>query len=341
MDVPIYSASSSENVSDEDNVFGFGANDVYPEKFDPTEENESAIDAVELESERYIYASDERLENYSVYTRRVQTLKQLKNETISIMLEQSNFFLIQIQIGYILKDISTLEYHLFYAAYNTGIFPVAIAVKKKSDMNKVMKAIEKFGFENFFNTVKSGQTVVRLSYARFLINTDSRPLSTCDCVYETMPLYLKNNPFIITKNEIIKTHSSCDNLCMIRALAEHMVRTKNSVFIGGRTKIVKTIFQMFMRKLGTSYIKPRYFNGVSMDQVPILEKMCLTQINIYIFERVGAVSYKYPKQLKATPIYLSKMGETEAINGVCHLVRWNTHVCYISNLYKVRHFFSS
>jgi hypothetical protein len=39
--------------------------------------------------------------------------------------------------------------------------------------------------------------------------------------------------------------------------------------------------------------------------------------------------------VKATPIYFSSLPEKpRATNGVCHLLRWDNHVFYISNLYK-------
>ena len=69
------------------------------------------------DTERYIQVDKERFGDLNVHTRRLATERELIDVANEIMREQRNSFIINIQLGYILKDIATQNYSLFYAGW--------------------------------------------------------------------------------------------------------------------------------------------------------------------------------------------------------------------------------
>ena len=65
--------------------------------------------------ERYIRLDRETFGELTVHTRRLASEAELVEQASNVMAEQRHTFLINCQLGYILKDMATSAYELFYA----------------------------------------------------------------------------------------------------------------------------------------------------------------------------------------------------------------------------------
>ncbi len=293
----------------------------------PEDENDDAIKQVIGQAHDYVQLDQETHGGWTVYTREIKNRSTLIREAKEIMLEQRHQFMIQIQIAYILKDINTSEYSLYYASSNTELFPNAIKVRNRDNIQKVASKIRNHDWDEFFSMPKSGLIPVRLVYARYIVASDSLPLTSCDCYFNQLPEWLKKNRYIVWSNQCNTCKSQCDKVCIFRAIAEHFIREKNHFFGRTRLQIQKKLFSIFSFKYGNPSLSPQDFNGVHQDELPLIEEIFSVKINLYIFEYLSSATPSYPKQLRATPIYFSQL--RNPINGQCNLLHYIEHVCYI------------
>ena len=165
----------------------------------------------------------------------------------------------QVQIGYVLQDISTKEYELFYAGQNTALFDTAILVRSQTKVDKVIDRIKEINWDEQFlmpksegifyciifssvfcirkscflkkkHTIKYSLlrlTLVSLAYARVLVYHDNRPISSCSTESLDIPSYLKKSRHVLTyKQQSEKDRKKCNNLCVFEAITEHLYRYK-------------------------------------------------------------------------------------------------------------------
>ena len=105
---------------------------MYKEGLNLSEENEEAINnIIDQQAIHYLNIKEEKHHQLIIYKKPVKTPFDVEQEAIKIMRKQQNAFSIQIQLSYILKEISTGKYFLFYAAENTNFFSIAQKVKKR------------------------------------------------------------------------------------------------------------------------------------------------------------------------------------------------------------------
>lgn len=330
----LFSDSNSSSSANED-MIGYGKEFNYPE----TEENQVLINQVLSHADRYLEIEQEDHQLLSIYTKKTRNVNELIKQTKKVMKIQTHSYSIQIQLGYILKDIATSSYELFYAAQNSSMLEFAKHIKTRKQSESVIEEIKNFNWENFMNTPHSGYTVVQLAYARILIFKDNIPLaSQCKYNLSSLPDFIKKNRYIVSGNKNIKTGNECDRICFFRALCEHYCRNNIKTFGKFKSIIQKRLFNMFLKKIRKNICtKPRDFNGVFIHEMSLCEKIFNTSINIYVFEEICKTK-NFPKGIKSEIIYLSSLKTPK--NGTCHLLRHYEHVCYISDLERALGFIS-
>ena len=114
-----------------------------------------------------------------------------------VIQRQNQCFYFQAELGYILKSVQDQTYSLYYAGSNTTVMSRSFFVRKQTDKQILMKKLRQFDFHSFFKLERSGLTVEQLSYARFCIVQDYKPLGH----YRNadLPAVLVNNRYVITR----------------------------------------------------------------------------------------------------------------------------------------------
>ena len=107
-----------------------------------------------------------------------------------------------------------------------------------------------------------------------------------------------------------------DNLCLFRALALHMHRNQR---LEGE---ISKLFNLFINKMDGQ--TPNQFQGVHMNDIPIVED--LLTLNILLYD-IDIVDVKIIEEL-------ARRSMQKYINTV-RLLRYNNHICYASNIKAV------
>ena len=76
---------------------------------------------------------------------------------------QETEYTCQVQLGFLLKDLSTGQITSFYCSENTGMFENSGKVSKRGDFQKMLHKIMDYNWEDFFSTHKSGMVVDSLT----------------------------------------------------------------------------------------------------------------------------------------------------------------------------------
>ena len=157
--------------SEIDDMTGLGERERENDDLAPGE-NRAAINQVMQEANRYINIADIDHASYSEYVRRVGTEHQLYEAALEILqneFEKRVQFSVQIDLGFILRSISTGEYTLFYSGNNTAMWPNFQRVANSSDLRQVLYEIRNYNLEDMINHPRSGTVVSRIAYATIKI----------------------------------------------------------------------------------------------------------------------------------------------------------------------------
>ena len=184
---------------------------------------------------------------------------------------------VNMAFGFILKNVEDGKYRYYYAHENNTLLDRSKLVCTKEDLEKLKSYLNK--------------TNVIESCTRERINTKWRffkltNLTVFGALLRDVPMGCKGavlpEPLLKNRNLYCLTYSENtrqpynDNLCLFRALALH--KHGNNKLEEETTKL----FQLFMNE--KEGLTPENFDGVSMDDIPLVEYVASINIFIYIID---------------------------------------------------------
>ena len=186
---------------------------------------------------------------------------------------------INIALGFVLRNIETGEYRYLYAHENKTSFEKTHLLCTKADLITIQGKVEKFEIveqctQERQNTKWRIKLITNVTIFAALLN--NIPMGCPDSVLPEPPL--KNhsvNCFLSNKDK----EPYKDHLCLFRALAMYM---------NGHNDIESHTFRYFTEFISKSGYDPKNFRGVSVEDLPVVEKN--VQRNIFFLR------FRYPRR---------------------------------------------
>ena len=269
-----------------------------------------------LACEHFLVDSEFERGRHKVFNYAVETLN---TEIVNDKLD--NFFnnlkcaaKVNLAFGFILKNLEDGRYRYFYAHENNTLLDRSQLVCTKDDLTKL---------KNIVN-----QTDVIESCTRERMNTKWKfykltNLTVFAALLKDIPMGCRD---AVLPDPLLKNHSvNCltfeqntrqpynDNLCLFRALALHL---------HGNEKLEEEtckLFNLYLEKRGG--IKPATFQGVCVDDIPLVED--LIQVNIFLYD-IDIVDGSIVGELARRSV--------QKYCNTTRLLRYNNHICYVSNI---------
>ena len=104
-----------------------------------------------------------------------------------------------------------------------------------------------------------------------------------------------------------------DNLCLFRAFALHLHGTQRL------EEGISKLFNLFIKKMNG--LSPNQFQGVHMNEIPVVED--LLTLNILLYE-IDIVDGNIIRELARRSV--------QKYDNSVRLLRYNNHICYLSNI---------
>ena len=221
---------------------------------------------------------------------------------------------VNLAFGFILKNLEDGRYRYFYAHENNTLLERSQLVCTKDDLTKL---------KNIVN-----QTDVIESCTRERMNTKWKffkltNLTVFAALLKDIPMGCRD---AVLPDPLLKNHTvNCltfeqntrqpynDNLCLFRALALHL---------HGNEKLEEEtckLFNLYLEKKGG--IEPATFQGVSVEDIPLVED--LIQVNIFLYD-IDIVDGSLVGELARRSV--------QKHCNTARLLRYNNHICYVSNI---------
>ena len=297
---------------------GSGTRDVDVEHIVGDVEDHSLRE--ELRScQHFLVDSELERARHKVFNYAVETL----NETI-VNEKLDHFFnnlkcaaKVNLAFGFILKNIEDGGFRYFYAHENNTLLDRSKLVCTHGDLSKL---------KDFLN-----QTDVIESCSRERTNTKWRfykltNLTVFAALLKDVPMGCKNAvlPEPLLRNGTINclTYEENtrqpynDNLCLFRALALHMHGNQRL------QEETSQIFNSFINKMDG--LSPNQLKGVHMNDIPIVEDLLALNILLYDIDIVdGNIIGELARR------------SVQKYDNTVRLLRYNKHICYVSNINAV------
>ena len=224
---------------------------------------------------------------------------------------------VNLAFGFILKNIEDGRFRYFYAHENNTLLDRSKLVCAKDDLTKLKDILNK--------------TDIIESCSRERMNTKWRfykltNLTVFAALLKDVPMGWKD---AVLPKPLLKNHAvNCrtfeentkqpynDNLCLFRALALHL---------HGNQKLeekTSKIFNSFMNRMDG--LTPPQFQGVHMNDIPVVED--LLHLNIFLYE-IDIVDGKIIGELARRSV--------QKYRKTVRMLRYNNHICYVSNINAV------
>ena len=224
---------------------------------------------------------------------------------------------VNLAFGFILKNIEDGGFRYFYAHENNTLLDRSKLVCTHDDLAKLKDFLY--------------QTDVIESCSRERMNTKWRfyklaNLTVFAALLKDVPMGCKNAvlPEPLLKNRTINclTYEENtrqpynDNLCLFRALALHLHGTQRL------EEDTSKLFNLFINKMDG--LSPNQFQGVHMNDIPTVED--LLTLNILLYD-IDIVDGNIVGELARRSV--------QKYENAVRLLRYNNHICYVSNLNAV------
>ena len=271
----------------------------------------------ELQScKHFLVDSEMQKGRHSVFNFAVNNLTaQVIEEKLDCVLEKLKCVAkLNLALGFILKNIEDGKFRYFYAHENNTLLEQSKLVSNKDDLAKLKEILKKTDViesctKERANTKWRFFKLTNLTIFAALLK--DIPMGCKDAV---LPESLLRNGSIncLTYEQNTKKPYK-DNLCLFRALALHL---------HGNERLEEETSKLFNLFLANSTNPdPSQFQGVCMDDIPVVEY--IVGINIFIYdidlidgEMVGELARRSIKKYEKN----------------VQLIRYNSHICYVDNI---------
>ena len=224
---------------------------------------------------------------------------------------------VNLAFGFILKNIEDGGFRYFYAHENNILLDRSKLVCTHDDLAKL---------KDFLN-----QTDVIESCSRERMNTKWRfykltNLTVFAALLKDVPMgcknavlpepLLRNGTINCLTNEENTRQPYNDNLCLFRALALHLHGTQRL------EEEMSKLFNLFINKMDG--LNPNQFQGVHMNDIPIVED--LLTLNILLYD-IDIVDGNIVGELARRSV--------QKYENTVRLLRYNNHISYVNNINAV------
>ena len=221
---------------------------------------------------------------------------------------------INLAFGFILKNVEDGRYRYFYAHENNTLLDRSQLVCTKDDLTKLKNIVNQIDViesctRERMNTKWKFYKLTNLTVFAALLK--DIPMGCRDAVLPD-PL-LKNHTVNCLTFEQNTRQPYNDNLCLFRALALHL---------HGNEKLEEEtckLFNLYLEKRGG--IEPATFQGVCVDDIPLVED--LIQVNIFLYD-IDIVDGSIVGELARRSV--------QKYCNTTRLLCYNNHICYVSNI---------
>ena len=224
---------------------------------------------------------------------------------------------VNLAFGFILKNIEDGGFRYFYAHENNTMLDRSKLVCTHDDLAKLKD------FLNKTDVIESCGRERNNTKWRFYKLTN---LTVFAALLKDVPMGCKNAvlPEPLLKNSTINCltfeestrQPYNDNLCLFRALALHLHGAQRL------EEETSRIFNSFINKMDG--LSPNQFKGVHMNDIPIVEDLLTLNILLYDIDIVGG--YIIGELARRS---------VQKYDNTVRLLRYNNHICYVSNINAV------
>ena len=266
--------------------------------------------------EHFLVDSEFERGRHKVFNYAVETLN---TEIVNDKLD--NFFYnlkcaakVNLAFGFILKNLEDGRYRYFYAHENNTLLDRSQLVCTKDDLTKLKNIV------NQTDVIESCTAERMNTKWRFYKLTN---LTVFAALLKDIPMGCRD---AVLPDPLLKNHTvNCltfeqntrqpynDNLFLFRALALHL---------HGNEKLeeeTNKLFNCYLEKKGG--IEPATFQGVCVDDIPLVED--LIQVNIFLYD-IDIVDGSIVGELARRSV--------QKYCNTVRLLRYNNHICYVSNI---------
>ena len=237
---------------------------------------------------------------------------------------------VNVSFGYVLKNLSADEeqqYRYFYAHDNNALFEEPHVLFDKPGLSSMIQRLNDIDVHTY---AINGRPSTKWRF-HMLTNVTFKATLIKDvvlgCRRIEIPEFLTGRRDLLCLLQNYNTREKyTDNLCMFRAIAMHKAlknvdTATTDIYRLGTEDETMCLFELFLKEGGDR--EKKYFRGVKMTDISILERVA--QVNIHIYQ-------------------LSETSETSTLTGeivyrslclyddTCHLLQVDKHVCYIKDL---------
>ena len=269
--------------------------------------------------QHYLVDSELGRARHKVFNYAVETL----NETI-VNKKLDHFFnnlkcaaKVNLAFGFILKNIENGGFRYFYAHENNTLLDRSKLVCTRDDLAKLKDFLDKTDViescsREGMNTKWRFYKLTNLTVFAALLK--DVPMGCNDAVLPK-PLLRNGTINCLTFEENTRQPYN-DNLCLFRVLFLHMNRNQRL------EEETSNLFNLFINKMDG--LTPNQFQRVHMNDIPTVEDLLTLNIVLYDIDIVdGNIIGELARR------------SMQKYNNTVRLVRYNNHICYVSNINAV------
>ncbi len=247
----------------------------------------------------------------------VEIFEQLK----FIYTQQNSSFKINCSFSFILKNIDTNVLRFYYAQENDQAFELPIVITNFDEIRNLVERISRVDVINHVSHSRPNTKWVVFKLCNIRYTAHKLPYTLG--AGHTFPDFIRYNRYINTLdfNESSGAAEN-ENTCLFRCLAAHTKQT-----IKGISKLSN---EYFMQWLEFKKISKKTFTGVDLKEISQVENLFDISIFVYEIDRD-----KDNEQITLTPVHTS-MRKVQGKKPM-YLVIWESHLCYIKNMSKLKH----
>ena len=254
--------------------------------------------------------------NFKV-TRSFLSIDEIRKHMQFIYNFQKNAYKLNLSFGFILQQIETKELRYYYPQENDQAFKLPAVVTSERDLTPLINRISNIDVINHIAQERptTKWVVFKLCNVRYSLFNQNYTLGAG----HIFPEFIKSNKYIETLDYESKTGAPLvdDNTCVFRCIARHLNGDRKK----GITKKAKLLLERWLRHKNLPLSE---FTGVQIAEMGDVEKLFDISIHVYELKQDSHLSFLH-KPLKKRPTSMN-------------VLDWNGHMCYISQLSKLRCF---
>ena len=224
---------------------------------------------------------------------------------------------LNIYFGFMLRNQETDEFRYFYADKNNPLFSSPVFIRDPVHLAFLKDRVEG---EDFFEYVTQQRPNTKWRYFQ-LTNVTFRATLVRDiplgCLGISLPDWLRNHNLVHCHTRNHRDNSTYnDSLCLFRGLARHY----DSEHLETKTA------ELFSEYLQSRGLEAKLFRGIKLSDIHLVEDLFWINIVVYTVEQVES-------RLRGELIHRTRGFYDETVT----FIRYDRHMCYVSDLHKVIH----